>query len=136
MPGKISIKVTGIKTTRKKFKQLRDSVRQNSIDALEGIVKRIEADAKRIVPRDTANLQRTINSEVEVRPRSIAGLVGANTKYAKRLEDPKKKLKHQSRRALRGKPTPYLLPSLEKNFKRVIDGISLGVKEAVRRVGK
>ena len=136
MPGKISVKVTGIKTTRKKFKQLRDSVRQNSIDALDKIVKRIEADAKRIVPRDTANLQRTINSEVEVRPRSIAGLVGANTKYAKRLEDPKKGLKHQSRRALRGKPTPYLLPSLEKNFKRVVDGISLGVKEAVRRVGK
>lgn len=135
MPGKISVKVRGIKTTRKKFKQLRDSVRQNSIDALDGIVKRIEADAKRIVPRDTANLQRTINSEVEVRPRSIAGLVGANTKYAKRLEDPKKDLKHQSRRALRGKPTPFLLPSLEKNFKRVVDGISSGVKEAVRRVG-
>ena len=136
MPGRISVKVIGIKTTRKKFKQLRDAVRQNSIDALDGIVKRIEADAKRIVPRDTANLQRTINSEVEVRPRSIAGLVGANTKYAKRLENPKKGLKHQSRRALRGKPTPYLLPSLEKNFKRVIDGISRGVKEAVRKVGK
>ena len=134
MPGKISIKVTGIKTTRKKFKQLRDSVRQNSIDALEGIVKRIEADAKRIVPRDTANLQRTINSEVEVRPRSIAGLVGANTKYAKRLEDPKKGFKHQSRRSLRGKPTPYLVPALEKNFNRINSEISKGVKTAVRRV--
>ena len=134
MPGRISIKVRGIKTTRKKFKQLRDSVRQNSIDALDRIVKRIEADAKRIVPRDTANLQRTINSEVEVRPRSIAGLVGANTKYAKRLEDPKKGLKHQSRRSLRGKPTPFLVPALEKNFNRINSEIAKGVKTAVRRI--
>ena len=98
MPGQISIKVRGIKTTRKKFKQLRDSVRQNSIDALDRIVKRIEADAKR-------------------------------------LEDPKKGLKHQSRRSLRGKPTPYLVPALEKNFNRINSEIAKGVKTAVRRVG-
>ena len=133
MPGRISVTVRGLKTTRKKFKQLRDEVRKNSIDALDRIVKKVEADAKRIVPRDTANLQRTINSEVEVRPRSIIGLVGANTKYAKRLEDPKKGLKHQSRRSLRGKPTPYLVPALTKNFNTIVRGISFAVKTGVKR---
>ena len=135
MPGRISVKIRGIKTTRKKFKQLRDAVRQNSIDALDSIVKRIEADAKRIAPKKIGDLQRAINSEVEVRPASLAGLVGVNIKYAPRLEDPKKGLKHRSRRSLRGKPTPFLVPSLEKNFNRINSELAKGVKSAVRRVG-
>lgn len=136
MPGRISVKVKGIKTTRKKFKQLRDAVRQNSVDALDRIVKRVEGDAKRIAPQDTSTLLRTIASEVEVLPRSIAGLVGVNVKYAKRLEDPDKGLKHRSRKGFIGKPTPFLVPALEKNFNRINAELSKGIKTAVRRVGK
>ena len=137
MADRISVKIRGLRATIKKLSALRRSVNTNTAEAMKIIVLDVEADAKRIVPRKTANLQRTITSEVEERARQgPIGLVGANTVYARRLEDPSKGLKHRSRKSFIGRPTPYLIPALTRNFRKIVKGISKAVKNSMRGKGK
>lgn len=125
--------ITGIRATKRKLSSVSDAVQIENARAMDIMVKRIEADAKRLVPRKTANLQRTITSEVEFSTRGgVIGLVGANTKYAKRLEDPKKGLRHRTRRGFIGKPTPYLIPALNKNFGPITRAIVGAVKRSFK----
>ena len=133
MADGITIKIKGIKTVRNKLARLRVAVNQETADEMEGLVKDVEADAKRIVPLKKANLQRTITSEVERRKRQgPIGVVGANTVYAGRLEDPSKGLKHATRKGFIGKPTPYLIPALSRNLTKILNGLKKALKKAIR----
>ena len=137
MARALTVKVTGIKTTQKRFKRLVDAVQSETAREMDTLVKDIEGDAKRIAAKKKGFHQRSINSEVEVGTRSgVIGIVGANQKYSKRLEDPDAGLKHRSRQGFIGKPTPSLLPALAKNHVRIVKGISRGVKRAIKKVGK
>lgn len=136
MAGRLDIKVRGLKAARGSIRKLGAEVMDQLGDELEVLVKKVEGDAKRIVPRKTANLERTITSEVEEKKGSIIGLVGANTIYAKRLEDPKSGLRHASRSGFIGKPTPYLLPALTKNLKRIVSGVSKGIRRATKKAAR
>ena len=134
MADKFTAKIKGLRTSQKKLLGLAASVTAETKDEMDIIVKDIEREGKRVVPRKSANLQRTINSEVEVSVfKGVIGLVGANTVYAEPLENPKNKTKHRTRKGFVGKPTPYLLPSLKKNFRKIVSGISRGVKKGVKK---
>ena len=134
MADKFSARITGIRATRGKMAFLRQAVIVENVAEMQITVKRIEAEAKRIAPRKTADLLRTINSEVESSDRRVTGLVGANKKYAPKLEDPDNDLKHRTRKGFLGKPTPFLVPALQRNFSKISSGVAKAVKRAVRRV--
>lgn len=136
MAGRLDIKVRGLKAARGSIRKLEAEVRDNLGDEIEVLVKKVEGEAKRIVPRKTANLQRTIASEVEEKKGAVIGLVGANTIYAERLEDPKSGLRHASRSGFVGKPTPYLIPALSRNLKRIVAGISKGIRRATKKAAR
>jgi len=103
-------------------------------------VIQIEADAKRIVPKDTNNLMRTLTHEVVTHGNDITGRAGSNATYAKVVEDGRRagapmppegsllawmrrhgidvSAEFAVRRAIsrRGtRPQPYLKPALDKN---------------------
>lgn len=54
--------------------------------AMNRVVIQIEADAKRRVPTDTHNLQRSITHEVTTAGRDVIGRVGTNQPYAEAVE--------------------------------------------------
>ena len=133
MADGITIKIKGIRALRKNLSRLRKSVNDETAKELEELVTDVEATAKRIVPRKTANLQRTITSEVEERARQgPIGVVGANTVYAKRLEDVRSGTKHRSRKGFIGRPTPYLIPALQSNLSKILKGIRKAIKLAIQ----
>lgn len=132
MARALQVKVVGLKTAIKKVSRLRSLVKSEIIDEMEIMVKVVERDAKRRAAKDKGFHQRSINSEVEITKLQIIGLVGANQKYSKRLEDPDEDLKHRSRKGFIGKPTPSLLPALEKNQKRIVRVIARAVKKAMK----
>lgn len=137
MADGITIKIKGIRALRKNLSRLRKSVNDETAKELEELVIDVEADAKRIVPRDKSTLIRTIASEVEKRARQgPIGVVGANTVYAKRLEDPSKRLKHATRKGFIGRPTPYLIPALQKNLSKILKGIRKAIKLAIQGAKK
>ena len=134
MADKFSARITGIKATNGKMAFLRKAVIVENVAEMQVIVKRIEAEAKRIVPKSkVAQLIKTVNSEVESTNRKVTGLIGANKTYAPKLEDPKSNLKHASRKGFIGKPTPFLVPALQRNFSKISSGVAKAVKRAVRR---
>ena len=133
MADRITLTVKGLRASRRKVAVLRNAVRKETKDEMEIQVKDVERDAKRIAARKTAAHQRTINSAVELNPKGVVGLVGANQVYSPDLEDPEKDLRHRSRKALRGRPTPSLLPALKRNFRRIVRGQSNAVKRAIQK---
>ena len=134
MADKFSARVTGLQGSRRKLRALVAAVKIENRDEMAVQVKNVEREAKRIVPRKDATLIRTINSEVEISIRKgVIGLVGANTKYAERLEDPDNDLRHRSRKGFVGRRTPYLMPALTRNFRKISQGVANATKRAVRR---
>ena len=136
MARTLQVKVVGLKTARNKVSRLRSLVKSEIIDEMEIMVKVVERDAKRRAAKDKGFHQRSINSEVEITKFQIIGLVGANQKYSKRLEDPDEDLKHRSRKGFIGKPTPSLLPALERNHKRIVRVNARAVKKAMKMGGR
>ena len=135
MADGVTIKIKGIRTVMKKLSRLRAAVNEETADEMDGRVKDIEADVKRIIPRKTADLQRTAASEVERRAvQGPIGLVGVNKVYAKPLEDPSKGIKHRSRKGFIGKPTPFLIPALTKNLTKILSGLKKALKKAIQGV--
>lgn len=132
----LTIKVRGIKITRKLIKALEKNVRIDTADEMKIVILNIEGDTKRRAARKEGFHQRSINSEVEIEKKQVIGLVGANQKYSPRLEDPDKGLKHRSRKGFIGKPTLALLPALAKHHGRIVKGVSRGVKKAIKRTGR
>lgn len=61
-------------------------VREETVRAMTRSVVAIEADAKRRVPTDTHNLQRSITHEVETGQEGIVGRAGTNVEYAEAVE--------------------------------------------------
>ena len=134
MADKFTIKITGIRGARRKLAALAANLQEESADDMAIRVKDIEREAKRIVPKDTANLQRTITSEVEIKVGKIQGLVGANTKYALPLEAPKgRDPRHRSRKGFIGRMTAFLLPALTRLLRAIVKGQEKAVKRAVRK---
>lgn len=101
-------------------------------------VIQIEADAKRLVPTDTHNLQRTITHEVTTQGTNVIGRAGTNSNYGKIVEDGRTPGRMPPPGALLGwmrrhgidaryefvvarsinrrkRPRPYLKPALAKN---------------------
>lgn len=134
MADRLRINIKGLKAARKKLGALARNLQAESLEDMGIRVKDVEREAKRIVPRDTANLLRTISSEVEVRAGRIQGLVGANTKYALPLEVPESRdPRHRSRKGFLGRKTAFLLPALTKNLRAIVKGQEKAVKRAVRK---
>ena len=133
MADNLKIKVSGLRGSQRKLAKLRAAVKNETRDEMAARVKDVETEAKRIAPRKTANLQRTISSEVEDKRAGPIGLVGVDTVYAPRLEDPTKGLRHRSRGGFLGKPTPFLLPALTRNARAIVSGITKAVRTAVRK---
>ena len=133
MADKFSARIVGLRAARGKMSLLGSLVLSENVDEMKITVKRIEAETKRTVARKTADLLRTVNSEVETTKMKVIGLVGMNKTYAKPLEDPKTKKKHRSRKGFIGKPTPSLLPALNKDFSRISNSVAKATKRAVRK---
>ncbi len=133
MADKFSARIIGLQATRGKMSLLGSLVLSENVDEMKVTVKRIEAETKRTIARKTADLLRTVTSEVETSKTKVTGLVGMNKVYAKPLEDPETTLKHRSRKGFIGKPTPSLLPALRRDFSRTSAGVAKATKRAVRR---
>lgn len=134
MADRLIIRVKGIKTARRKLASLSANLREESADDMAIRVKDVEREAKRIAPRDTGNLLRTISSEVEVLATKIQGLVGVNVKYALPLEVPETRdPRHRSRKGFIGRKTAFLLPALARNTSAIVSGIKKAVKRAVNK---
>lgn len=61
-------------------------IKQETSTAMTRSVIAIEADAKRRVPTDTHNLQRSITHEVQARGTDVIGRAGTNQPYAEPVE--------------------------------------------------
>lgn len=133
MADKFSARITGLRAARGKMSLLGSLVISENADEMEITVKRIEAETKRTVARKTADLLRTVNSEVEKSKTRVIGLVGMNKVYAKRLEDTDLDLRHRSRKGFIGKRTPALLPALRRDFTKISASVAKATKRAVRR---
>ena len=134
MADRLSIRVKGIKAARKKMGDLKRNLQDEVFQDLSIQVKQVEREAKRIAPRDTGNLLRTISSEVEVLATKIQGLVGVNVKYALPLEVPESRdPRHRSRKGFIGRKTAFLLPALARNTSAIVSGIKKAVKRAVNK---
>lgn len=133
MADKFSASITGLRAARGKMALLGGLVLAENADEMEITVKRVEAETKRTVPRKTADLLRTVNSEVERTKTKVTGLVGMNKVYAKRLEDPDLDLRHRSRKGFIGKRTPALLPALQRDFTKITSSVAKATKRAVRK---
>ena len=135
MAQALTVKVKGLKTARKNFSKLKSAVNKEIFNEMEILAFMVEADAKRRAAKDKGFHQRSITSEVEVKKGQVIGLVGANQKYSKKLEDPDADLRHRSRKGFIGKKTPSLLPALAKNHRRIVNKIAGAVKKAIKKLG-
>ena len=134
MADRLIIRAKGIKAAQKKMGALKRNLQDEVFQDLSIRVKDVEREAKRIAPRDTGNLLRTISSEVEVLATKIQGLVGVNVKYALPLEVPETRdPRHRSRKGFIGRKTAFLLPALARNTSAIVSGIKKAVKRAVNK---
>ena len=134
MADRLIIRVKWIKAAQKKMGALKRNLQDEVFQDLSIQVKQVEREAKRIAPRDTGNLLRTISSEVEVLATKIQGLVGVNVKYALPLEVPESRdPRHRSRKGFIGRKTAFLLPALARNTSAIVSGIKKAVKRAVNK---
>ena len=134
---RLRIRAKGIRVAARKMKKVSAAINNETTDEMKVRIKDVEKEAKRIVPRKTANTQRTIASEVEEdAKKGPIGLVGANSPQSPRLEDPKKGLKHATRTGFIGRPTPFMLPALKRNQRAISAGIGKAVVRGARKGSK
>lgn len=133
MADRVKVKVRGLRETQRNMRALSRNTARRVEMAVEDSADQVVSTASRLVPVKTSRLLRTINQQRTAAPRgTIRHVVGADTEYARFLEDPEGNRKHRSRKGRIGKPTPFLFPAVQLNFKNIERNVTKAVRAAIR----
>lgn len=82
----IHIKVEGADELLRAFQQAPQIVQKEMRSAMEASVRHVKAEVQRRTPVRTGRLRRSIGDNVDVRGRTVRGIVGTNVYYGLFLE--------------------------------------------------